>query len=145
VRADQRGGNNDDQGKEAGTGIGGGGRDTMSGADFRWGRVIVGGLAAEIVVFAIVFPVRTAFGQKAFLASILISTTVMPLLAALWVCKKAVSQFVLHGALVGAVSVLLYLAIARGQPEPLLYKISHVLKIVGGAAGGLVAARRRIS
>lgn len=117
----------------------------MSAADFRWGRVIIGGLAAEILVFAIVFPVRTAFGQKAFLASILISTTVMPFLAALWVCKKAGSQFVLHGALVGVVSVLLYLVIARGQPEPLLYKISHGLKIAGGAAGGLLASRRRIS
>lgn len=117
----------------------------MNAAELRWGRVIVGGLAAEIVVFAIVFPVRMALGQKAFLASILISTTVMPFLAGWWACRKAVSHFALHGALVGVVSVLFYLAVAWGQPEPLLYKISHGLKIVGGAAGGLLAARRRTS
>jgi hypothetical protein len=33
--------------------------------------------------------------------------------------------------------------LAWGQPQPLLYKIAHGLKIVGGMAGGVVASRRR--
>jgi hypothetical protein len=44
---------------------------------------------------------------------------------------------------VGIVAALVYMAIAWGQPEPLLYKIAHGLKVVGGIAGGLVASRRK--
>jgi hypothetical protein len=42
----------------------------------------------------------------------------------------------------GAVLLAGFLA---GQPQPVLYKIAHGLKIVGGAAGGFVASRKKIS
>lgn len=102
---------------------------------------MIGGVVAEVAVFAIVFPTLRLFGQRAFLASILIASALMPLLATLWVCRRVESQFVLHGALVGVVAALFYLAIARGQPEPLLYKVAHGLKIIGGTAGGMIASR----
>jgi putative membrane protein (TIGR04086 family) len=108
-------------------------------ADLRWGRVIVGGVAAELAVFAIVFPIYHFFGQRAFLASILVATFVLPFVAALWVGRSLQSDFLLHGALVGVVAALVYLIVSRGQPEPLLYKVSHGLKIVGGLLGGVVA------
>jgi hypothetical protein len=108
-----------------------------------WGRVAVGGFLAELTVFAIVFPVRYLFGQRAFLVSILIASAVMPFIFALWVSKHIESRFVVHGALVGVVAALIYLGLAWGQPEPLLYKIAHGLKLVGGVAGGVVASRRR--
>jgi len=38
-----------------------------------WGRVLLGGFLAELLVFANLFPVRHFFGQQAFLASILIA------------------------------------------------------------------------
>jgi hypothetical protein len=44
--------------------------------------------------------------------------------------------------LVGVVAALVYLIVAWGQPEPLLYKIAHGLKLVGGLLGGVLAARR---
>jgi hypothetical protein len=108
----------------------------------RWGRVLAGGFLAELMVFAIVFPVLYLFGQRAFLASILIASTAMPFVFGVWACKRVASRFVLHGALVGVVAALLYLLIAWGQPQPFLYKIAHGMKIVGGAAGGLVASRK---
>lgn len=108
-----------------------------------WLRVLIGGFLAELLVFVVVFPVRHFFGQQAFLASILIASAVMPFLFALWVCRRVESQFVLHGALVGIVAALIYVALAWGQPEPLLYKVAHGLKVVGGIAGGMVASRRR--
>jgi hypothetical protein len=111
-------------------------------ADLRWGRVIVGGVSAELVVFEIVFPVLHFFGQRAFLASILVASFVMPFLFALWVCWRVTSHFVLHGTLVGIVAALVYLLVAWGQPEPLLYKIAHGLKLVGGLLGGVVASLR---
>lgn len=106
---------------------------------------MAGGFFAELSVFAIVFPVRSLFGQSAFLASILIASAAMPFLFALWVGRHIASRFVLHGALLGAVSALIYLGLAWGQPEPLLYKIAHGLKLVGGAAGGVVESRRRLT
>jgi hypothetical protein len=108
-----------------------------------WGRVLLGGFLAELLVFAIVFPVRHFFGQRAFLASILIASAAMPFVFALWVARRIESRFVLHGALIGLVAALIYMGLARGQPQPLLYKVAHGFKIVGGAAGGLVASRRK--
>ena len=105
----------------------------------------MGGFLAELTVFVIVFPVRYLFGQRAFLASILIASAVMPFIFAVWVCRRVESRFVLHGALVGIVAALIYLALALGKPQPLLYKIAHGLKVVGGAAGGAVALRRKQS
>jgi hypothetical protein len=118
----------------------------MNLAKLRWGRAIVGGIGAELVVFAIVFPVLHFFGQTAFLASILAASFAMPFVFALWVCRRVEAGFVMHGALVGVVAALFYLILAHGQPEPLLYKIAHGLKIVGGVLGGVtaqLAARRR--
>jgi len=108
-----------------------------------WSRIVLGGFLAELLVFAIVFPVRHFFGQQAFLASILIASAAMPFLFAMWVCRGIESHFVLHGAFVGLVAALIYLGIAWGQTQPLLYKIAHGLKIVGGAVGGVVSSRRR--
>lgn len=112
-------------------------------AGIHWGRVLVGGFLAELGVFAIVFPVRYLFGQRAFLASILIASAVLPFLFALWVGRHIDSRFALHGALVGVVAALIYLGLAWGQPQPLLYKIAHGLKLVGGVAGGVAASRWR--
>ena len=108
-----------------------------------WGRILLGGFLAEMMVFAIVFPVLHFFGQNAFLASILIASAAMPFVFALWIGKRVQSHFLLHGALIGVVAFLIYTAIAWGQTQPLLYKIAHVLKVVGGMAGGFVASRKR--
>jgi hypothetical protein len=115
----------------------------MKSTQILWRRVLVGGFLAELFVFAIVFPTLYLFGQRAFLASILIASAVMPFIFAVWVGKRIEALFVLHGALVGLVAALIYLGLAWGQPQPLLYKIAHGLKVVGGAAGGVVASRRK--
>jgi membrane-bound metal-dependent hydrolase YbcI (DUF457 family) len=99
---------------------------------------------AEVAVFAIVFPARALFGQRTFLVSIPVACVVMPFLLALWVCRRVESRFVLHGALVGIVATVFYLALAWRQPEPPLYIISHALKVVGGMGGGLVASKGRV-
>ena len=110
-----------------------------------WVRACIGGLLAELTVFAIVFPARSLFGLRAFLASILVASAVMPFVFAVWVCRRVESRLVLHGALVGIVAALFYLGLAWGQPQPLLYRIAHGLKVLGGAAGGVVASRRKMS
>jgi len=57
----------------------------MKSTQLRWGRILAGGFLAELTVFAIVFPVLYLFGQRAFLASILIASAVMPFIFAVWV------------------------------------------------------------
>lgn len=106
---------------------------------------MVAGVLAELLVFAVVVPTLHFFGQRAFLVSILVASAVMPFLFALWVGRHIDSGFVLHGALVGVVAALFYLALAWGQPEPLLYKVAHGLKVVGGIAGGVVASRWKLA
>ena len=106
-----------------------------------WGRVMAGGVCAELAVFAIVFPVLHFWGQTAFLASILVTSAALPFLFALWVDRRVESHFVLHGLMVGVVAALMYVLVAWGQPEPFLYKVAHVLKLVGGLLGGIASAR----
>ncbi len=82
----------------------------MNSTGIHWIRAAIGGVLAELAVFAIVFPARSLFGERAFLASIVIASAVMPFVFALWVCRRVESRFVLHGALVGVVAALFYLA-----------------------------------
>jgi hypothetical protein len=112
-------------------------------AQLHWGRVLAAGLLAELLVFAVVFPMLYLFGQRAFLASILITSTLFPLIFAFWVGRRVESRFVLHGALVGLVGALFYTMLAWGQPQPLLYKVAHGLKVAGGMVGGALSRRRR--
>ena len=115
----------------------------MTFGQIRWGRVLIAGFVAELMVFAVVFPVLHFFGQQAFLASILIASFAMPLMWAIWVGKHIPSAYVLHGALVGLVAAAIYMILAWGQPQPLLYKIAHGLKVIGGACGGALASRQK--
>ena len=110
----------------------------------RWGAILIGGVLAELAVFAIVFPTLHFFGQPAFLASILLASAAMPFAFTIWIGRRLSFGFVLHGALIGCVAMLFYLALAWGQPQPLLYKIAHVLKVLGGMAGGWYAGRRAL-
>jgi hypothetical protein len=50
---------------------------------------------------------------------------------------------VLHGALIGVVGTLIYVALTRAQPEPWQYLVANALKVVGGAAAGVVLAHRQ--
>jgi len=43
---------------------------------------------------------------------------------------------------VGIAATLIYIGISLGQPEPIAYVLAHVLKVLGGAAGGFVALKR---
>jgi putative membrane protein (TIGR04086 family) len=80
--------------------------------------------------------------QTAFLASILVASLILPLTFGWWVAQRAGSDFVLHGFLVGVVAALVYLIVAGGQPEPPVYVVANVLKLGGGALGGIIAAHR---
>src|SRR6266850_487196 len=71
----------------------------------------------------------------------------MVFLFTLWLGKRIESRFVLHGALVGVVGMLLFgimrVATTGSLAQPPLYVVAHLLKVFGGITSGLVVERRR--
>ena len=112
-------------------------------AKIHWVRILIGGFLAEVSVIAVVIPTLLLFGQRAVPYVALSGSLVMCFLFALWVGRRVDSYLVLHGILVGVVATLLYVGLTRGRPEPPAYLVAHFLKIIGGAAGGFFAERRR--
>jgi putative membrane protein (TIGR04086 family) len=108
----------------------------------RWGWILLGGLLAELAVFVIVIPLSLVAGQKSLLYSAPPASFAASVVFGIWVARKAPQRQVLHGTLVGLAAMLIYIGISRGQPEPVAYIIAHVLKVLGGAAGGFVATKR---
>jgi putative membrane protein (TIGR04086 family) len=98
---------------------------------------------AEALLILIVIPINMKFGQHPLLYVAPVGSLVTCFLFGWWVGGRVESRFVLHGVLVGLVAMLIYIALTRAQPEQLAYVLAHVLKLLGGAAGGLVAGRRK--
>jgi putative membrane protein (TIGR04086 family) len=119
----------------------------MSSTTIHWGRILLGGLLAEVALILAIVPLGVRLGVR--LGDNFLHYTappgsfVMCFLGALWVCQRIESHFILHGTLVGVVAALIYVALTRAQPEPFAYIVAHGLKLVGGACGGFVAQRRR--
>lgn len=108
-----------------------------------WVRILIGGFLAELLVFVIVIPVLLLFGQHPLLYVAPPASLVACFLFAFWVGRKVDSHYLLHGILVGVVATLIYIALDHARPEPWAYIFAHVLKILGGGAGGLYARSRR--
>jgi putative membrane protein (TIGR04086 family) len=114
----------------------------------RWGRILIGGLLIELTMFAIVLPLNTISTQTVYyLVPFLAAAT--GFLFGYWAARPLDSRFVLHGALVAVVASLIYVALnaAMGTTGsvPLLYHLSHGLRLLGGAAGGAFAGNRAMT
>jgi len=107
----------------------------------RWGWILLGGFLVELAIFAIAIPLSLVIGQGSLLYSAPVASFLASFMFGLWVAKKTPQRRVLHGAFVGVAAMLIYVAMSLGQPEPIAYIIAHVLKVLGGAAGGFAAAR----
>jgi|SRR5579883_2928752 len=108
----------------------------------RWLRVLGIGFLSELAVFAVFVPSTVLLGTVPGMYSAVVASFVMPFLFGMWAARKVDAHQILHGALVGVVGILIYLALTQLQPEPLLYVFAHFLKLAGGAAGGYVVQRR---
>jgi putative membrane protein (TIGR04086 family) len=108
----------------------------------RWGWILLGGFLAELAIFVIVIPLSLVAGQGSLLYSAPPASFAAAFVFGVCVANKASDRRVVHGALVGVAAILIYLAVSLGRPEPMAYVIAHVLKVLGGAAGGLVAMAR---
>lgn len=110
--------------------------------NLRWGWILLGGFLAELVTFAIVIPISLLAGQQSLLYSAPPGSFVTSLAFGFMVARQVPTRPVLHGSLVGVAAVLIFVGLSRAGPEPLAYVAAHLLKVLGGAAGGYLARNR---
>jgi len=120
-----------------------------------WGRIALGGFLVEAVLIAITIPVITWVGDAPIPYLGVIGSLVVTFLFGAWVARRAASRQMLHGLLVGVVAMLIYGALFEAgrrfappeqqtQAQPLMYYVlGHGFKLLGGALGGVVAARQQ--
>jgi putative membrane protein (TIGR04086 family) len=108
----------------------------------RWGRIVIGAVLTEVALIALVIPIRMLAGDAAILYVVAPACFIATFVFGLWAARKAEANFILHGALVGVLASLIYLALTWNQTLPLIFHLSHLAKILGGAAGGALAARQ---
>jgi hypothetical protein len=109
---------------------------------FRWALALIGGVVAEMGVFAMM-PVALRFGPAGPLYLIPPVAFALTFVVGALVAHSATSRYVLHGAVVGFVAAIIYIAITFGQSLPTAYIVAHFLKVLGGMAGGYAIAIRR--
>ena len=118
----------------------------MAVSELHWGRILLGGLFIELTMLAIVVPLNSVNQQLAYY-----SVPVLALATAFIFGRRAAAplkaHFVLHGVLVAVVASAIYIALTTSMrvSVPLLYHLSHGLRLLGGAAGGAVAGRRTMA
>jgi hypothetical protein len=95
-----------------------------------WVVAILTGVVAEIGVFA-VMPVALHFGPTGPFYAIPPAAFVMTFLAGLFAASVARSRLMAHGAVVGLVAALIYIAITVGQRLPAAWKAPYQT-LVGG-------------
>jgi hypothetical protein len=109
----------------------------------QWGRVLFAAFLMEVVLVGIAIPLSLAGAGRVLVYVIPPAALIATFAVTVWLGRKINSHFVLHGVLIGVVGTLMYIALTRAQPEPWQYWLTHALKVVGGAAGGMVLASRR--
>jgi hypothetical protein len=108
----------------------------------QWGRVVLAAFLMEVVLFAIAIPLFLSGLGRTLVYVVPPAALIATFAVTVWLGSRIKSHFVLHGVLIGLVGTLMYVALTRAQPEPWQYWVAHALKVIGGAAAGMVLARR---
>jgi putative membrane protein (TIGR04086 family) len=115
---------------------------TSSVSKLRWGRIVIGAILTEVALIAVAVPLGMLGAQDLLLYIVAPACLIATFVFGLWTARGATSHFILHGVLVGVLASLIYIALTWNQTLPLVYHLSHLMKIIGGAAGGALAARQ---
>jgi hypothetical protein len=113
-----------------------------------WVRIVIAGFVAEVLLLVIFRIVSRPLASLPGGATVLGGGFILMVLAALWVAHKSESLFVLQGILVGISAVVFYTIgdILRGNlhlaGHSIFFYIAHITKLLGGAVGGFLAAKR---
>jgi hypothetical protein len=93
----------------------------------------------ELVLFAIAIPLFLGGAGRVLVYVVPPAALIATFAITVWLGRRINSKFVLTGV----VGTLMYVGLTRAQPEPWQYLVAHALKVVGGAAGGMVLMRRQ--
>jgi hypothetical protein len=121
----------------------------MEKASLRWGRIVLGGFLAELLLVVAVIPVRAAGGGEDAVTILAVVGSFVAFVPVAWWLGRRLTRPVLHGVLMGAFAAAVYTgAFFAGQmfdptvpAMPLMYYVAHVMKLAGGAVGGWLAQR----
>ncbi len=109
----------------------------------RWWWVLLGAVLTELSLFVLVVPLyMLPNGATIVLYIVGPACLAAAFVFGWWTARRAGASFALHGTLVGIAASLIYIAMTWSKTLPLVYSLSHILKVIGGAAGGLLAARQ---
>jgi len=109
----------------------------------QWGRVLLAAFLMELVLFAIAVPLYLSGAGRVNFYVVPPVALIATFAVTMWLGRSIKANFVLHGVLIGIVGTLMYVGLTRAQPEPWQYWVAHALKVIGGAAAGMVLARRQ--
>jgi hypothetical protein len=97
-------------------------------------RVLIGGFLAEGAFLPFAFADSVFFAQHSFPYAAPSASMLTCFLFAFGVGQRVDANFVLHGALVGVVAMLIEVGLFHGRPEHWAYIAAQALKIPCGAA-----------
>jgi hypothetical protein len=109
----------------------------------QWGRILLAAFLMELVLFAIAIPLNLTGLRNVALYAVPPAALIATFAVTVWLGRGIASKLVLHGVFIGVAGTLMYVGLTRGQPEPWQYLVANALKIIGGAAGGLILAQQR--
>jgi hypothetical protein len=124
----------------------------MTHTSLRWGRIVLGGFLAELLLVIAVIPVRAAGGGEDAITMLAVVGSFVAFVPVAWWLGRRLPRPLLHGMLMGAFAAAVYTALFFAgrlfdptvPAMPLMYYVAHVLKLGGGAVGGWLAQRSAV-
>ena len=121
----------------------------MAQLSLRWGRIVLGGFLAELLLIIAVIPVYASQGGQTALNIVAVAGSFAAFIPVAWWLGRTIARPMLHGVLMGAFAAAVYtLMFVVGRqfdpstpPMPAIYYVAHLLKLAGGAMGGWLATR----
>jgi hypothetical protein len=121
----------------------------MANASLRWGRIVLGGFLAELLLIIAVIPVYATNAGQSVLTTVAVAGSFLAFIPVTWWLTRTTPRPLLHGTLMGAAGAALYIVLnvvgrqfdSSAPPTPGIYYLGHLLKLAGGAAGGWLASR----
>ena len=121
----------------------------MATSTLRWGRIVLGGFLAELILIVAVIPMRLAESRETAITAVAVAGSYVVFVPVAWWLGRSLARPVLHGVLMGAAAAAMYILLAAAgrwfvpdaPPMPFIYYVAHALKLAGGATGGWLAGR----
>jgi len=98
----------------------------------RWGRIVLGGFLAELILIVAVIPIRPAGGGETAVTVVAVAGSFIVFVPVAWALCRSLARPILHGALMGATAAAIYLLLSLigklfvpgAPPAPFIYYVA---------------------